>query len=222
MPVPEHIKIVFRGVFDGTPEIWSFGTKWSSKNAGDPDAHADNVGEAGIITALNGLLNNSNFQASAICDGFRAYDIGTDGNMVGNPKIVEWVGAARIKGTAAAHKFPPQIALCVTTEAEDRGPGRLGRFFLPGPAISLDTDGRLSTGGVATYSGLITQFLKDVSDSIDAPFTLVGSSMLNVSAVGAGTSQVVKRIRLGRVYDTLRTRRSAMDEAYVPGGDIDW
>lgn len=222
MAVPEHIKIVFRGVFDGTPEIWSFGTKWTSKNAGDPDAHASDVGDAGVLAALNALFGNSNFQASAVCTGWRAYDIGSDGNMVGNPKIVEYVGAGRPKGTAAAHKYPPQIALCVTTEAEDRGPGRLGRFFLPGPSISLDTDGRLSTGGAGTYLTLVTQFLKDVSDSIDAPFTLVGSSMINVSAVGTGTSQVVKRLRMGRVYDTLRTRRAAMDEGYIPGGDIDW
>lgn len=222
MPVPEHIKIVFRGVFDNTPEIWSFSTKWSSKHAGDPDAAAANVIEADVITALNGLFNNAWWQSSAICDGYRAYDIGTDGNMVGNPNIVEWVGAARIKGSAAAHKYPPQIALCVTTEAENRGPGRYGRFFLPGPAIALDTDARLSSGGVGTYVSSVTQFLKDVSDAIDAPFTLTGSSMLNVSAVGTGSSQVVKRVRIGRVYDTLRTRRGALQEEYVSGGDIDW
>lgn len=216
------MKIVFRGRFMGSPETWSFSTKWDIVHTGDPDGDIDNIDNGGVENALTDMFATASWQSTMRVDEWRAYDIGTDGKMQGNPRIQAVNGTTGIVGTGTAVKFPTDVSLCVTTEAENRGPARFGRFFLPGPAMGLDASYRLSQANGQTIVGTVTQFLKDVADSIDVPASPVSTSMVNISAVGTGTLQQVKKVRVGLVYDNISRRRRQLIEAYEESGTIDW
>ena len=221
MAVPSHIKIVFRGVFSGTPETWSFGQHYRSDVTGSPDAEASDVHLDQCATAFDTWLHvaQAQFPSSAKLTDIRAYKIGTDGRMEGDPNILD-VTTLNIGG-ASSVIYPPQICLVMTHVAEHRGPARFGRNFIPTSA-AVGADFRVAA---ATCDNIMAQwvgFLKDVSDCVD----LEGgesSDMLNISASGVGgAKQVVDHVEVGRALDTLRSRRRSLLEERRIGGHIDW
>lgn len=225
MAVPTHFKFTFRGKFLNTSEIWSFGVHFNRNVLAGPDAGLADVNESAVTAAITQLIAGSGFGVfntyTQVTD-WRAYQIGTDGRMEGNPLVVD-IEASNIKG-AGGNRFPPQIALVVTTVADNRGPARFGRFYLPGPAATLETDFRLSVENTTAYAEKATEFLKDLSGAIDVPGTIQSSAGINVSTRGSvdGTKQEIDHVEVGRVYDTLRTRRNALVEERVIHGQIDW
>lgn len=221
MAVPRHLKVVIRGIFANTPEIWSYSLRFDRTLWGEGDAHAEDMSSSGMTAALAALHNTSSFSNGCKVTGWRAYDIGSDGRMEGNPKVVEFAPANYIAGTSA-NLLPPQVSLAVTTEAVNRGPARLGRFYLPGPSKICDSSYRLAVADQTVYCNLATQFYKDVADSVDVDFSVTGVEAINVSNIGSGHQQVISKIKVGRVYDTLRSRRGALLEEYVSSGVIDW
>lgn len=224
MTFVKHFKFTFRGIFTNTPEIWSFGCHMSRLFAGAPDAGVDDIDNDAVTSALRALLSNggsSTFGQAVHATDWRAYEIGTNGRMEGNPLVVD-VSADSIGGTGGT-VYPPQVSLCVTTVADNRGPARFGRFYLPGPSASLGSDLRLSAGVADGYGEAATQFLKSVSDAVDA-LGLRSSSGLNVSGLpsSSGTNQIIDHVEVGRVLDTIRTRRNGMLEDRQVHGHIDW
>lgn len=223
MPVHPHLKIVIRGVFLNTPEEWSFGLKFSKDNALGQDPGVDEVDRTGVAAACHALLSTAVFPNWVQANEFRVYEIGSNGKMVGNPRIEEFITfTTRPKGTGTI-VYPTDQALCVTTEAANRGHARYGRFYLPAPSTAIATDGRLSTANVDNQVTQVTNFLKSVSDSIDFPAEpFDGSSMLNISNDATATHQTVRNIRIGRVLDRIERRRRSMLEEYRESGVIDW
>jgi hypothetical protein len=216
------MKIVFRGVFATSPEQWSFSTKWNSDISGTPDPHPDDIHADGVLAALNGLLGNSSFSAGVKCTEWRAYDIGTDGNMVGEPRQELMIPGSEPQGSSGS-KHPSQVSLCVTTVGDSRGPGRFGRFYLPGPAAAVQADWRISEADCETYLTLAVDFVKAVSNAIDIPLSAGSVPLTNISAKGTGAKQTVHVLQVGRVLDTQRRRRNKLLEAYeVSAGSIDW
>lgn len=221
MTVLTHLKIVFRGDFQGTPEEWSYSTKWSRNVVGGPDATVNDIDQSAVNAALTAFHNNARFPSAVRVQEWRAYQIGTDNLMEGNPLLVDLSGAP-IAGTGVV-RYPPDQALCVTTEAANRGHARYGRFYLPSPSTGLSgTDLRLSVADAQSWVTATTTFLKAVSDAIDVPNTIDSSSMLNISNDATGTWQEVRNIRIGRVLDRIERRRRSLDEAYEASGTIDW
>lgn len=221
MPVKTHLKIVFRGDFAGTPEEWSYSTKWSRAVIGGPDAGVNDINGAAVLTALQAFHNNARFPSAVRVQEWRAYVIGTDGRMEGNPRL-EDLSSAPVAGTGVV-RFPPDQALCVTTEAANRGHARFGRFYLPTPSTGIaGTDLRLSVADAQAWVTATTTFLKAVSDAIDIPGTIESAEMLNISNDATSTFQPVRNIRVGRVLDRIERRRRSLEEAYEASGTIDW
>jgi hypothetical protein len=221
--VPTHFKFVFRGVFVNTPEEWSFGCKFSRTNPGEADAGYDDIDQGAVDAALGTLLGNAYFHAGVKATDWRAYVIGTDGHMETNAPLLREFESGNPQGSSG-NRQPPQIALVATLIGADKGPAHFGRLFLPGPAKAVSDDLRLNITDATGYADLVTQFLKDVSDAIDLE-VLNQSACVNVSPSGgggAGTIQEVDHVEVGRVYDTLRTRRRQLLEERYAAGHIDW
>lgn len=221
MAVKTHFKIVFRGVFNNTPEEWSFSTKWSRSVGAGGDAGTGDISESGVNAALSAFMNTAAFADNVWCTGWRAYQIGTNNKAETEPKIVEFAPGSEIKGTGSL-RYPPDVALCVTTVAPFRGHARFGRFYLPGPTTGLASDMRLSQASALSWRDNVVTFLKAVSDAIDLPGTIDSSEMLNVSNDASSTFHTVETIRVGRVLDRVSRRRRSMEEAYEESGTIDW
>lgn len=223
MAIPSHLKIVFRGVFENTEEEWSFSTKWHRTVSASPDAGVNDINDAAVTNAISALIGASGtarFSSSILATEWRAYVIGTNGRMEGNPKQV--LLATPVRGTNQ-NTFPSSTSLVITTVADNRGPARFGRFFLPGPACPL-TDFRLTVAQAQAYGAVATAFVKSVSGAIDLPGTIESSAMVNASVLPApgGTLQDVDRLEVGRVLDNLSTRRRQLDEERESAGQIDW
>lgn len=226
MPVPEHFKFVVRGVFSGTPEEWSTSCHFTNdQNAIPAHAGLGDVNEGNVTSAVNAYFGSTLFASSVVVSDWRMYKIGTDGHMMDNGPLLHLYTDASIHGSSSPHIFPPQIALCATLVADNRGPAKFGRMFLPSPAVNLDASGRVSTALISQQvDGLVT-FLKAVSDSIDLEATQ-SSKCCNVSPGPAGSSsgtiQDVDHVEMGHALDTIRNRRKSLDEERFVGGQIDW
>lgn len=221
MTVPKHFRFTVRGEFVGTPEQFSFGFHMSNTQDAGTDAHINDIDEDAVSTALVTFFQNSNGKIpdSVRATDWRAYEIGVDNKMVGNPLIHLFPGNTCIGTTTT--RYPPQIAAVVTTVAANRGPGRFGRFYLPTGA-ALAADARMSVTDAANLVTGATQLLKDVSDAIDMGGVLRSATGLNISQSSGGHKQEIDHVECGRVLDTLRNRRKSLDEARVIGGHIDW
>ena len=221
MPVPTHMKIVVRGVFNATPEEWTYSMKFSRDNDGVPDAGIGDINQGDVTAALTAFHASSLFTAQVWVTGWRAYVIGEDGTMEGNPLVVEYTTGQYIKGLVTVRYSELDTSACITTVAGDRGPARFGRFFVPAPAMAVQADGRWGVSDVTAMLTAATTMAKAVSDAIDLEAT-TSSSMLNISDVGTGAKQIVKRMKCGRVPDSQRRRRRSLLEEYIETGDIDW
>jgi hypothetical protein len=222
MPVKPHIKIVVRGVFLNSPEIWSYSLKFTKDADLSRDADVTDISTDEVTSALDAFHRNPLFQSNVKVTEWRAYDIGSTNKMVGNPLLVD-VFANNIVGTGSARNYPTDVALCVSTVGADRGHARFGRFYLPGPHSGLDAGRQIPVSDVSAMLTAVTAFLKDVSDQIDIPDSpLASSSMVNISNDAAATHQLVDHIRIGRVFDHIGRRRNALKEEYVESGHIDW
>lgn len=217
----KHIKMTFRGRFTGTPEIWSFGMKWQSVFDGNPDQTVGDIDQSGVTQAVFDFFQSgAGIPQNVKCDDWRAYNIGENGVMVGNPLVVDVSGTGAPTGTTTV-RYPPQIALCATLVGSNRGAGRFGRFYLPTAQSMESSDSRLSASNAAGVGDAVTQFLKDISDAMGSPLGL-SSACINVATDQASTWQIVDHVEVGRVFDTLRSRRGAMLEERVADGQIDW
>jgi len=224
MGTPVHFRFSFRGVFLNTPEEWSFGLHYKRDNPADDDAHVGDINVGNVNDALAAFIQHSgsaSFQPNVKATEWRAYEIGPDGKMENNPLLVD-VTADNLVGIASL-KYPPQCSIVATFVAANRGPARFGRIYLPPLGTSVGTDLRLSDGDAGEIRESVTDFVKAVADSIDLELT-TSSELLNISEKPApdGHKQTVDHIEVGRVYDTMRSRRRSMVEDRNVGGHIDW
>jgi hypothetical protein len=110
-------------------------------------------------------------------------------------------------GQSGALPMASQVALAVSL----RGPGTLhpvrGRFYLPLPGMSVNAG-----------TGLLS--VVDVQGVADAAATMINSihalgSTVRVAIDSKSGVVPVTEVRVGRVLDTIRTRRNQMPEGYV-------
>lgn len=106
-----------------------------------------------------------------------------------------------------------QLALCISTStAVARGRGHAGRFYSPAGAFGTDVATGLinaTAAGAALTSAL--SLCRDINTIVGA-----GSSLV-VFSKRAQTVTTITGLRVGRVMDTMRSRRRSLDESYVSG-----
>jgi hypothetical protein len=212
MVYPTHNRLVVRGKFSGSPEIWSYGLHFNSVIPAAADVLPGDWNATNVTNALNAFHSTSSFATTTQLWGWRGYQIGPDGRTIGNNlKVVEYASA--IAGTGSL-KYPPQVALAMTLQASARGPARLGRCFLPGPSLSIQTvDMKVLASDTTTLLNNFKTMIEALKNAM-YPVTVVGESLVNVSRSGSGVMQDVTKYRCGRALDTIRTRRNKLVEDY--------
>lgn len=154
---------------------------------------------------------------SAILQGFKLNRIGADGRYV-DATTHEYVYPTPVPGATGSF-YPPQLTLVASLRSSvERGPANRGRIYLP-PTTSAGTvanDGRTSVVNATNQATAVRRLLVDLNAAINlwdgggsaSPVAGIASN------VGAGTFRIISRVEVGRVVDTIRTRRNALDEDY--------
>jgi len=214
MPYPKHNRFVVRGNFGTSGEEWSYGLKFTSDVTAGADVLPQDWDVSAITGAVNNFHDNSYFATSTLVTGWRGYQIGADGRLIGDNMHRE--DYTTFVGGGGTTKYPPQVALVMTLAAPSRGPAHLGRCYLPGVTLAVDASTFLlsNTSGVNVVLADFKTYVEALLDAMYDSFT-VGEGLVNVSPSGAsGTIQEVSEYRCGRVLDTMRSRRRSLPESY--------
>ena len=213
MPFPLHNRLTVRGIFDGTPEIWSYGMHFPSQVTGGPDIEPNDWNATNVSAALAAFHGSAIFGSKVRLTGWRGYQIGPDGRTVGNNlKVVELDPGTVGAGT---YRYPPQVTTVVSFVAANRGPAKFGRCYLPGPAANINiTDSRMTASDAAAVCTAFKTLVESLLNAMYVSPLYVGEELVNVSRSGEGVFQTVETIRVGRVFDTMRSRRNKLVEDY--------
>lgn len=229
MAYKEHLLLQFGGSLYGS-EIWSCGIRVArpiETGLGDlPETYVDDY-----VNDIRAFINTTYFNDQTTLDFVKCNKIGPDGRYMSSTHTVErqlagTTGAlAQGRGTGGSY-VPPQSSLAVTLHtAKQRGPGSRGRFYVPAPvaAASVLADGRLpdpASGGslYANFVGHCVTFIRNLNnmplvDPDNAPRVVVATP--GGRNMPEGDNIVVTGVSVGRVVDTQRRRRNALEEAPV-------
>ena len=136
--------------------------------------------------------------------------IGPDGRYA-QDETGEYTLPAPVAGTMGADA-PAQLSMVITLQsAIARGRGSKGRMYLPPsePVVQVSSDGRVSAAR-ALQQAVAVEYLINLLNAHYAGTGMVGVA----SDQGAGVFAPVVEVRCGRVVDTVRSRRSSLDEDY--------
>lgn len=155
--------------------------------------------------------NGVGFTAQTKLTSVKLNRIGPDGLYM-DSEAIESVLGTPVAGASGAN-YPPQLTFVATLRGtNERARAGKGRMYLP-PTIglgSVGTDGRVDATTALKIAQGVSNLLGIVNDSyLTAGVNAVAGI---ASKVGAGAFQGVAQVSVGRVVDTMRSRRSKLDE----------
>lgn len=213
MPYAPHFRVSALGRIGNGAERFSYGI--NVQGSGDPRAtEAGWTDVAGDIKTFHTSVG-AGIAAHCVLESVKVASIGPDGKYLHDALEIAITGGAGSGNGGGV--FPPQIALSVSLLTNRRGPGGRGRLYLPCPTYNVDaTNGFQISAGAA---GLVATAVRDLLNNIrNAPgLDNVNNSLdpLPVVASTKGTNTEIIGVRVGRVLDTIRSRRGALAENYT-------
>jgi len=203
-----HLYVQWGGKLPGN-EQWSCGFRMRKKTAGAVDSGSGLLVNVGAALVAFHTRDESHISAQAKLSFVKVNAIGVNGRYVGdgtNEATYADVGGA----WTGAQKFPNQVAWAVSlTTGFSRGPAHRGRFFLPLPMCTLDTDSRVADADADALHGSVQTLITNLN-AVNADYEVAVFSRKS----GAAGNRRVTGNQVGRVLDTQRRRRRALVEDY--------
>lgn len=167
------------------------------------------AGDVSTWFAANKGSGGVGFTRGAQLTSIKLNRIDTAGHYA-DPVAMEHIYPSPIVGPLAGD-FPPQLSIVATLgTALERGRGSKGRIYLaPSAGIFVGTDGRNNV----TFTQETATGVKALIDSLNARYTAIGRVGV-ASKAGSGRFEHVTRVSVGRINDTMRSRRSKGVEDY--------
>lgn len=216
-----HGKIVLNGHFGSSPS--SAVEEWSASMSYDivgedlglmpatlPDGVLEDVFDAwGLV--FDPAAGNGQFPANAYLDGVSYYRAQADGTTTGG-QWQRFTTTTPVNGSLTVYQ-PLQSATVVTLDAMGPRGGRFGRFYLPALNTPPAADGRYTAGQAVSLRTACITALTTVNTLLS---TAVEDTveLVVASGRGDGENRPVREIKVGRVPDTMRSRRTSLDEDY--------
>ena len=204
----QHILFSFTGVMPGG-EVWSCGVRTSGALGSTAQVTLDALAAAGVAgwstfhsTVANSLGAGVTFELCTV------RVISTAGITVGQSEVSP---VAPVLGSGTVTK-PNQCAVVVTLMTATAGRRGRGRYYVPVLGNNPTATGRITAAqrdSIATTSATMLGVLNDGLDN--ALYT----ARVGVQSQVGLTSAVVTTIRVGDVWDTQRSRRDNLIEAYT-------
>lgn len=190
-------------------ETWTWSMAFGSDfGPADPPAAIP----AGVLTAIETFHDSTDVALGngVTLNAVKLNMIGTDGRYVNPSDTVEHVYETPVAAPGTI-QLPPQCATAVSllTEAR-RGLAHRGRFYVPRLGRTTGPDGRLSTTDQSYLLTAAAAMVDSLNDALGPDFHCVV-----VSDRRTGAQRRVTSMAVGRVVDTIRSRRRGLEEDYV-------
>lgn len=211
-PKPAHLRLTWSGVFGtlaGPIEEWSFGLALPTEATIDPftDAQIDALAQ-GMRTCYVSTLA-PRMPSDVILTECRFANV----NGLGRVKLradgsyVQGINTVPQPGLDNPVAIPLQTALCVSLVTARPGPSGKGRFFLPWPSQFLNIGTKTLDANQATVMlDACRDFLVAVNGLTPGDVSVASTKGYLSTVIG---------LRVGRVPDTMRSRRERVPEGYV-------
>jgi hypothetical protein len=202
-------------LFDGTEE-WSCGLRLAGAGA---EAASDEAADQVLCNSYADAISTSwstkyISRPDAKLAWVKFNRVGLDGKYRFEYTLRKDFAAPVAGNGTSTDRFPAQISLVATLRtASRRGLANAGRIYLPAPSTMLDSDGRIQ----AQQRGQVMQGVVHLLDGINAVDASLHIAI--ASKVRTGATKRVTRVEIGRVLDTMRSRRSSLVEDYA-GTDL--
>lgn len=215
MPAPSHYRATFKGEFKssatGEPfELWNTSIALrpgGSVSTASMQQIADDLRDdfaAWCSTTESGFAGNTWFTE------VRLDHVGENGRIDQDAVFSPVSGGGATYSPGSAY-LPPSCAVVLTLDTGGRGRSRFGRMYLPLLKVLMTNEGTIGEGQQLEILNSCATLLRNMSNlpGIDG-----GAGIVVASNAGGGALKDVQSIRVGRVVDTMRSRRRSMDESY--------
>lgn len=210
MPYPGNfLRLVMQG------SIYNVETWTCSINlfGGGTSGDAPDEVPASVVEACSDWLTDSQISNRCTLELIKLNLIGPDGRYVNQTTVQHDLPAPYPTG-GFANTPPAQTSLAITLRtAAQRGPASRGRFYTPLSAAPVDSSGYITTASRVTNLTAAVAFVDALNVALDPWRVAI------MSDVGAGFARAVTRVEIGRVMDTIRSRRNKLTEDYS-GEDV--
>lgn len=213
MPFQQHLRVTATGTLLQGQERFSFGLNLSDPNVdeffedGRPE---DVVADVSAFFASPAALIN----AAAVLTEVKVARIGPTGLYIRDPFISAVLNVAG--GASGNSPYPPQVALAVSLDTDLRGPRGRGRFYLPMPGMAITSTGAIAELDALSVRDAVVGLVNNLNNgpgiSTPEPRVVVASSL--------GGNNDVTSVRVGRVLDTIRSRRTSLSEGYTEAAGV--
>lgn len=217
-PAPFHRLVMIGTLY--TDDIFNVTLSFTPSGAGTLPAVTQTLADAVLAEvaewwaqAVIGSPNTGGIgiTQSAKLTSIKLNRIGTDGRYM-DPETVEAI-TAPVAGSQGTFP-PPQLTIAATIRgALERSRAGKGRMFFPPsvytPAVGA-VDGKLTTTQATAYGQGVVNLLAALNDVYFAASIPAVAGI--ASEAGAGAFQTVEKVTVGRVVDTMRSRRNKLDE----------
>ena len=199
-----------------TAEAFSFTLSFAGGGAvaRPSQAQADAVGAA--VTAFWRQSVDHIVASPARLQGLKVARIGADGKYIDND-ATQWA-APDVNGIpgSGSNTPAPQLALAVSLRgANPRGAAGRGRFYLPAPHAAIQNDGRISEDAATDAAVAASIMVQAMGTALGLSAYVVGKA----TPKGRGPArQEVQGVAVGRVLDTIRSRRTSLPEEHEYSG----
>jgi len=205
-----HWLITVEGDSWAQTETWQFGVRALIEAGASQPADQQLLANA-LAAPTQTFFSHANVKMSnnVRLTAIKAAVINTDGHYAYQSPPGLYVYPTPVVGAQATAVIPQQTIAVSTLTALSRGRASKGRFYLPPTVVALSTDGRLPT----TSDDIEVQ-ARIWLLAINA--TAQVSNVSVMSKLSDGVTNAVTGVGVGRVIDTMRSRRRSLQEGRTP------
>jgi hypothetical protein len=188
-----------------------------------------------LVPNFQGTVGAINLVPTAIADAVEAFHravpgspsanlqqlkmarIGTDGKYMDDAPAVHDYGAAGIPGqNFGTSRLPAQAAIAITLRSTaSRGLANSGRFYIPAMGAALENvDGLMTQANALSIANSAATMINAIDAAGEGQWVVGIASGGGVNST-AGAFRRVDTVEVGRVVDTIRSRRRNLPETYV-------
>jgi hypothetical protein len=208
------LRLVVGGTLYGS-EIFTFSMSLINPAQTTPYSDGQDGVDEDVVAAVSSFWEEAAISSGAILTYLKLNEIGTDGKYFSKTQSFREDLQPTVPGTVGMIRYPAQIATAVTLRTPAmRGRAHVGRFYVPLLDVPLDAGGLYTVQQVTDLASTVTTLLNSINTAMD-PYR-VGV----VSPLGAGYENVVTNCAVGRVPDTIRSRRNELTEAAFEGATL--